>query len=396
MQHTYPTTEREHLELLNSTLTTVLEILRKMGIGDASQEAVIAAPPFYDGSVLLPDRARFSHFAGQIAANLRFVGYPLEEVAFLTVRQFCEMYVRDSFPEVPSVPLSDDQYRLGVEWASRGPAGDRKNFPICFVLGAPRSGTTLLRAMLNVHPGLWAPGELHLANFATMADRASDIGPVLRYMPIPEAALRCRGSIAAFSKIFRGWEVQATPVTDVFEYLHNMDPDAMIVDKSPPYCTQLEVLERIGEQFPNAKFVHLIRSPHDVIRSYVRMQLHRANRRLFAPGRNPYQIGEAIWFTCNSNAREFLRGIPAHRKRAVRYEDLVRDPGDSLRSVCELLERTFDARMVDPYSTSAGAIALGAGDPHINLLKRVEYRTPIDPFYELGSRSQELGKSYGY
>jgi hypothetical protein len=42
--------------------------------------------------------------------------------------------------------------------------------------------------MLNVHPRLWSPGELHLANFGTMADRAEEINPLLRFMPIPEAA----------------------------------------------------------------------------------------------------------------------------------------------------------------------------------------------------------------
>lgn len=396
MHHSQTTDSSDRPDALDSCIATVLRVLNEMGIADVSEDAVIVAPPFYDGPVLLKHRGSFSHFAGQIAVNLRFVGYPFEEVAFLTVRQLCEMYVRDSFPAVPSVPLSDDQYEFDSGRSSRGLAGGEKDFPICFVLGAPRSGTTLLRAMLDMHESLWAPGELHLANFRTMAERANNVGPVLRYMPIPEAASRCGESIAAFSRTFRGWELEATPVAEVFQSLHDADPDVMIVDKSPPYCARLEVLERIGEQFPNAKFVHLIRSPHDVIRSYVRMQLHRGDRHLFEPGRNPYQMGEAIWFACNSNTEEFLSGIPADRKCAVRYEDLVRDPAESLGTVCELLGRTFDPRMVDPYAAASGAIALGAGDLHINLLKTVEKRRPIDVFYPLGRRGQSFGERYGY
>lgn len=377
-------------------LESVLRILNGMGIDRASADAVIAAPPFYDGSVLLTSRGLFDRFNGQIAYTLRFVGYPFEEVAFLTVGQLCEMYVRDSFPEAPSTPLSNDQYELDIGPFSRGPAGARRDFPICFVLGAPRSGTTLFRAMLNLHAGLWAPGELHLAHFATMADRARNVGPVLRYMPIPEIAARLGAPVAACSRTFRSWELAATPTTEVFQSLYDADPDAMIADKSPPYCVRRETLERIGDRFPNARFVHLIRSPHDMIRSYVRMQLHRGDHRVAEPGRNPYQMGEAIWYACNANARAFLAGVPEERKCEVRYEALVADPSQSLHRVCELLGRPFDPQMADPYAGATEPIAQGAGDLHIHLLERVEQRTPIEAFYPLGGRCQRLAEYYGY
>ncbi len=395
--HRRPTAETsDRSKRLEATIATVCRVLEGMGITDVSPESVVAAPPFYDGRVLLKDSDSFGRFIGQIAVKLRFIGYPFQDVAFLTVRELCEMYLRDSYPPTPAVPLSDDQYGLNTGAPRMSLAGGQKDFPICFVLGSPRSGTTLFRAMLNLHPKLWAPGELHLANFETMADRADNIMPLLRYMPIPEAASRRRESTASFSRTFRAWEQQSTPVTEVYEALYEADPDALIVDKSPPYCGQLRILERIGEQFPNAKFIHLVRSPHDVIRSYVRLQLHRGDRKRFESGRNPYQIGEAIWFSCNSNTEEFLRGIPADRKCAVRYEDLVSDTAESLGTVCDLLGRTFDPRMVDPYATTSGAIALGAGDLHINLLKTVENRRPIGAFYPLGRRSQSLAERYGY
>ena len=394
MKHIHTADDVDRNEILESTISKVLGILEGMEIADISEDDVIVAPSFYDGPVLLHPN-RFGHFAGQIAFNLRFVGYPFEEVAFLTVRQFCEMYVRDSFPAVPSISLKDEQYELSFRSTSNRKAGYEKDFPICFVLGSPRSGTTLLRAMLNMHTGLWAPGELHFANFETMADRAHYVMPVLRYMPIPEAAERCGELIAAFSKVFRRWEVAATPVTEVFEYLHDADPSAMIVDKSPTYCAQLETLERIGEKFPNAKFVHLIRSPYDVIRSYVRMQFYRGDRSLFEAGRNPYQAGEAIWAACNANIEAFLTSIPAARKCAIRYEELTSAPADSLRMICDVLEREFQPAMADPYS-GPGATAQGAGDLHIHLKKKVEYRKPVDSFYELGGKCQELTTRYGY
>ena len=390
-----PTGNRDRREVLDSTLGTVLRILDGMGVANVSEDAVLAAPSFYDAPVLLKDRGRFNSFAAQLAVNLRFVGYAFEEVAFLSVRQLCEMYVRDSFPPVPAEPLTDEQYALRFPGSGRETGARQRDFPIAFVLGAPRSGTTLLRAMLNLHSSLWAPGELHLASFTTMDERARRIGPILRYMPIPEVASRCGTTTAELSKTFRGWELAAAPVGDVYQHLHDADPGAMIVDKSPPYSTRVETLEAIGEEFPNARFIHLVRSPHDMIRSYVRMQFHRGDERLFEAGRNPYQMAESIWYAANANAGSFLRTVPASRHCVIRFEDLSSDPADSLRTICRVLGRSFEPHMSDPYA-APGAVAQGAGDLHVNLLGRVERRAPSEPFYPLGSRCQELGSRLGY
>src|SRR3954466_6093857 len=46
-----------------------------------------------------------------------------------------------------------------------------KNPPAVFVLSPPRSGSTLFRVMLAGHPGLFAPPELELLSFNTLAER---------------------------------------------------------------------------------------------------------------------------------------------------------------------------------------------------------------------------------
>ena len=62
----------------------------------------------------------------------------------------------------------------------------------------------------------------------------------------------------------------------------------------------------------------------------------------------------------------------------------------------DLLDRSLQPGMENPYAASRGPIAHGAGDLVINLLDRVESRTPTGPFYELGSRCEELVRKYGY
>jgi len=69
-------------EVQASTLATVLRVLGEMGIPEASEDAVLTAPPLQGGSVLLKP-SRYAQFNGQMAFNLRFIGYPFDDVAFL-------------------------------------------------------------------------------------------------------------------------------------------------------------------------------------------------------------------------------------------------------------------------------------------------------------------------
>jgi hypothetical protein len=390
------TKELDASQRLDSVLTTVKEILSEIGVTDVTPDSVIAATGPYDGPILIPDTDRFNRFSGLFALRVRFVGYALNDAAFLTVRQFCEMYVRESYPEIPRAPMSDAQYERRANGEPKRAATLEKDFPICFVLGCGRSGTTLLRTILNVHDDLWAPGELHLANFEGMADRAANIAPVLRDMPIPEVAARMGESIAPFSNTFRTWEIEDVPIPEVYQHLHDADPDTLIVDKTPTYSGSLEDLERISRMLPNARFVHLVRNPHDVIRSLVRMQLYKGVQESYEPGLNPYQIAEAIWTLNVSNIERFLSDVPAERKCTVRYEELVSDAEPPLRRICDLLDRAYDPAMANPYGRGSRRIARGAGDPQINFLKRVEKRTPTEALYPLGMRCRTLANRYRY
>ena len=153
---------------------------------------------------IIKSKAAFDAFAPQLAVRLWLIGYSRHDVALLTVRQLCELYVRDTYPETPTVALSHSQYVLGGNVKPSNTPLIEKHFPICFVVGCPRSRTTLLRCMLDVHDGLWAPGELHLATFESMAERVEHLRTrLLRHMPVPEAAARFGESIDSFADAWR-------------------------------------------------------------------------------------------------------------------------------------------------------------------------------------------------
>ena len=243
-------------------MTTVKRVLEEKVEIKRAMEAMMAAPPFYEGEVLIKRSDRFALFAGRFSLEVGCIPYAFNDAALLTVHQFCAMYIADSEPEIPSVALSDDQYVIRNEQKAGHEIGPEQEFPICFVLGCPRSGTTLFRTMLNVHQDVWAPGELHLANYESMKHRAARIVPLLRFMIIPECAARFGEPVSAFSLRFKQWERDDLPMSEVYRRLYEADPSRLIVDKTPPYSDRLAYLQEIGKRFPNAKFIFLIRNPH--------------------------------------------------------------------------------------------------------------------------------------
>jgi len=375
----------------------IQEILEAMGIEGADSEDILWAPEFYRERTIFEGANRFSQFASRFGVTLGAIPSTPNDGAFLSIEDFAREYLQDSFPRIPSVPIREEHWHW-KETARRPPTEvEPRNYPICFVLAPARSGTTIFRAMLNVHDGLWAPGEMHFAQFETMGHRATDIAPpLLRYLPIPEIATRLDEPSSVTARRFRSWEREDRPIPSVFDTLFEANPDQLIVDKTPPYCESIRHLERIGEWFPNAKFIHLIRNPYDVIRSLVRIQLYKGPRARLGNGLNPYFVSEMSWFENHSNINNFLAKIPPQRQVQVRYEDVVSDTTDTLAGVCDFLERPFQPSMTDPYSAGSGRVVSGAGDMNIYRRSSVEVPVPCDAVYPLADRTTRLARAFGY
>ena len=101
----------------------------------------------------------------------------------------------------------------------------------------------------------------------------------------------------------------------------------MLVDKTPDYAMDLEVLRRAEDIFEDPLYIHLARHPLGMIRSY-----EKGRFILESPfrGRHDFtarQMAELTWLISQRNITEFLRGIPAHRQHRVRFEELVAEAG---------------------------------------------------------------------
>lgn len=269
-----------------------------------------------------------------------------------------------------------------------------------FILGAPRSGTTLLRVMLAGHPRLFSPPEMVLAPFDTMREREAHMlsfvweeGGLLRALIDLEGGDAARAR-AAFESM-RTWTT-----AEVYAELQRRAGGRMLVDK----CTHLAVgpaarLAEVASWFPEARFIHIVRHPGSVIRSIETMP---SADRLLAPfdGR-----AENVWAHANENIASFLARVPRERWTMLRYEDLVADARPELERVCATLGVEFDEATLDPYEgdrmREARGGASAVGDPNMAARGRIdpslatEWLRGFDAS-TLGARTRRLARDLGY
>jgi hypothetical protein len=213
--------------------------------------------------------------------------------------------------------------------------------PAPFVVGANRSGTTLLRMMLDAHPELTIPPETH---FVPDVIEACDEGAP------PEAVIEVMTS-------HREWGDFDLDADVVLERLREHDPlgagDALRAfyglyaervgkprwgEKTPGYATNMI---QIQGALPEARFVHLIRDGRDVALS----AMDRAKKPLTAG-----QVAKR-WKRRITKARKQSRKVTHYME--ARYEDLVLDTEPALRRIADFLELPWDPGMLDYHERAA-------------------------------------------
>ncbi|RMH13545.1 MAG: sulfotransferase [Planctomycetota bacterium] len=210
-----------------------------------------------------------------------------------------------------------------------------------FIVGSPRSGTTLLQTMLMRAPGVVMPPELHFIHITykrrhRMADIRTDKG----WQQARNAILaRCQHSDIEMDRTLFD-ELCATcdrTYADLFRcWLRAIgapENARFVGEKTPNHC---EWILELSAMFPEARFVHIMRDPRDSALSQ-REAFHR-----------PALQAAVRWKRDLEMHRDCVRLMPRSRYTAVRYEDLVTDPESVLRPLCELLGLEYCDAMLDP------------------------------------------------
>jgi amino acid adenylation domain-containing protein len=225
-----------------------------------------------------------------------------------------------------------------------------KNPPAVFILSPPRSGSTLLRVMLAGHPDLFAPPELQLLQFDNLAERKETFSG--RYSFWLEGTIRALMEINGASaddarETIEEFERQKLPTQQFYLRLQQWIGDRMLVDKTPSYALHLETLQKAEVYFENARYIHLLRHPNGMIRSFQDAKLDQIFRY-----EHPFpvrELAELIWIVCHENILKFLTNIPDERRHRVRFEELVSEPRASMESLCRFLQLDFHEDMLEPH-----------------------------------------------
>ncbi|MCA1817295.1 MAG: sulfotransferase [Acidobacteria bacterium] len=211
------------------------------------------------------------------------------------------------------------------------------------VVGSPRSGTTLLRFMLDSHPALAIPPE---TGFLSLGTKIAGAGDKLR-----ERFLR---AVVNYPKDAPAWPDFGIPEEEFRAELARINPFTVADgfrafyrayaarfgkprwgDKTPHYCFEIDTIRRV---LPEARFVHIIRDGRDAALSLRGMW--------FSPGWR-IEAQALYWLKYVRAARASGLGRPDYVE--VRYEELVLAPREELRRVCAHVDLPFDDQMLSYY-----------------------------------------------
>ncbi len=261
-------------------------------------------------------------------------------------------------------------------------AAEPRNPPALFLLSPPRSGSTLLRVLLGGHPALFAPPELELLSFNTLAERQAAFSGRDRFWleGAVRAVMAARGTGAEAAEDFladavrKGWSTRR-----LYREIQGTIVGRLLVDKTPSYALDPRILERAEEAFDGARYLHLVRHPAAVVRSFEEAKLDQ----LFFRHPHPFarrELAELIWLVSQENILAFLAGIPEERRHTVHFEDLVRSPEEVLAGICRFLGVPWDPALLRPYEDGAARMTDGI-HPESRMLGDVKFHqhSGIDP-----------------
>lgn len=227
-----------------------------------------------------------------------------------------------------------------------------KNPPAVFILSPPRSGSTLLRIMLAGHNKLFSPPELDLLSFNTMKERYEffKANKLDLWLEATTHALKETLHLTTEEAEKRMREIveQDMAVKDFYYLLQSELRDRLLVDKTPSYALDENILNKMLRDFDNPYFIHLSRHPYAMIYSFIEAKLDK-NFFKYKHSYNRQQLAELIWTTSHQNITHFLEKVPADRQIHLRFEDILQHPEAAMRQICDVLNIEFDPEMLRPY-----------------------------------------------
>ena len=188
-----------------------------------------------------------------------------------------------------------------------------------FIIGCPRSGTTLLRVMLDSHPNIYCGPETHLIpKLKIFYDSLDENWDFLQSFGLTKED---------FNK----------KISEIFSYFpeHNMKLKNKIrwAEKTPEHLFFAEFIDQL---FPQCKFINMIRDGRDVVTSF---------KKRWGSKTIPYATKK--WNKSMEKSYELRNTFDSNRYIEIKYENLVNNPEEITKKIMTFLNETWSQVLLE-------------------------------------------------
>jgi len=221
-----------------------------------------------------------------------------------------------------------------------------------FVIGNPRSGTTLLRLMLNNHPKITVPPECGFAMWLYSKYKDSDFTK-------KEVKQEYINDVM-HSRKFETWDVNRSLIEQIifskehndystiasaFYYAYaekNKKYPELVGDKNNFYVNEIALIKKV---FSTTKFIYIVRDGRDVALSYKKLYNKKIDSEYAPKLENTIDEIALSWNKNNG----YIVSEKNDNSILITYENLVVAPEKTLKEICTFLKVDFDSSMLSYY-----------------------------------------------
>jgi len=226
------------------------------------------------------------------------------------------------------------------------------NNPYLFIVGCPRSGTTLLQRMVNAHPQIAITPESHWIPHLYEKPWALNQEGLITHKLIRELAAHPKfarlrlGRKKELKRLARNGQplTYSRLVTAILDLYGRAEAKPLVGDKTPDYVRQISTLHGL---WPEARFVHVIRDGRDVCLSMREWPKVHPKPGDFMTWKEDPVSTVAWWWGFNVRlGRDAGRSLGSGLYYELRYEALVARPQEQCELLCAFLGVPFNEAML--------------------------------------------------
>lgn len=236
-----------------------------------------------------------------------------------------------------------------------------------FLVGSERSGTTMLRLMLDGHPNVCFHHE-----FVYSVDEIKADGEF--------PSLDSYADYLATDRIFQLDNLKIKNSSDYIEVVRDFLLQIQNRANKPIVgATVHRNIQYLPKIWPDSKFIHIVRDPRDVTRSYVQMGW----------GGHVW-VAADTWLELERQWNDFILTLPEDRFITIKYEDLVQKPEEVLSGLCGFIGILYNESMMN-YSESSTY-----SSPDMSLLNQWRYKATVYEVALVEYKLKDMMLKYGY